>query len=60
MKILLNKVRCNLCNDEIESKFTHDFKWCSCGNVAVDGGKEYLKRSYKNKDAYTELSIESE
>lgn len=57
MKITTNKVRCDLCQDEIESTYTHDFKWCSCGNVAVDGGKEYMRRLYQNKEAYTDLSI---
>lgn len=26
----------------------HDFKFCLCGNCAVDGEHAYLKRSYKN------------
>lgn len=53
--IISNKVKCLLCNDIIESIHRHDFKWCSCKNVAVDGGKSYLKRMYK-KDEYEELS----
>lgn len=53
--IISNKVKCLLCNDVIESTHSHDFKWCSCKNVAVDGGKSYLKRMYK-KDEYEELS----
>lgn len=47
MKIYTNKIQCVKCNDIIESKYTHDFKFCKCGNVAVDGGKEYLKRCFK-------------
>lgn len=53
--IISNKVKCLLCNDIIESTHRHDFKWCSCKNVAVDGGKSYLKRTYK-LDEYEELS----
>ena len=57
-KILINKIRCNFCGDEIESTHVHDFKFCSCGSVAVDGGREYLKRSFTNGlDDFTELSI---
>ena len=57
-KILINKIRCNSCGDEIESTHVHDFKFCSCGSVAVDGGHEYLKRSFTNGlDDFTELSI---
>ena len=43
-KILINKIQCKKCKDIIESKYVHDFKWCSCKSVAVDGGLEYLRR----------------
>jgi len=43
------------CGDIIESKDRHDFKFCSCGAVAVDGGKNYLKR-LGNREDYEELS----
>ena len=43
-KILINKIQCNKCKDIIESKHVHDFKWCSCKSIAVDGGLEYLRR----------------
>lgn len=32
------------CKDIIESKYVHDFKWCVCRNIAVDGSLEYLRR----------------
>jgi Zn finger protein HypA/HybF involved in hydrogenase expression len=54
-KIINNKIQCNKCGDIIESKTTHDFKYCSCKSVAVDGGKEYLKR-LGNKEDFIELS----
>lgn len=57
--IVCNKVKCLKCGDIIESKHRHDFVRCSCGNIAVDGGKDYLKRSGK-LDGYEELSVESE
>lgn len=38
MTILENKIKCKHCGDVIESKHVHDFKRCSCGRVAVDGG----------------------
>ncbi len=46
--IVRNSVKCLLCNDEIESTHRHDFVYCSCGNIAVDGGKDYLKRCGKD------------
>ena len=55
-RIKRNAVRCNKCNDEIESTFRHDFVTCSCGNVSVDGGFDYIKRSFKgSRDSFTEL-----
>ena len=44
-KIIRNSVKCLVCLEEIESVHRHDFKFCKCGNIAVDGGKDYLKRS---------------
>lgn len=49
-----NMIKCNRCQDIIESKYTHDFKWCKCNSVAVDGGQSYFKRCGYPKD-YTEL-----
>lgn len=43
-KIKSNKIQCQLCREIIESKYTHDFKYCKCKMCAVDGGKEYLRR----------------
>ncbi len=40
----LNRARCLICQDIIESFHTHDFKWCRCGKLAVDGGYAYFKR----------------
>lgn len=36
-------VRCLKCNTVIESKHLHDFVWCPCKNIFVDGGDHYLK-----------------
>ena len=42
--IIRNAARCLKCNEEIESKYVHDFKSCSCGAIFVDGGLDYIKR----------------
>lgn len=58
-KIVSNKIKCKNCGDIIESFHRLDFKWCACGQCAVDGGHAYLKRAYKTdspEDAYEELS----
>lgn len=54
--IEVNKIKCKKCGDIIDSKNTNDYKKCSCGAVAVDGGKEYLKRIGNEKD-YEEMSV---
>lgn len=54
-KILTNKIKCIKCGDILESKTTNDFKRCSCGAIAIDGGHEYLKRIGSEED-YIELS----
>lgn len=53
-KIIVNKIKCKKCGDIIESIHRHDFKFCKCGAVAVDGGKDYLRR-LGNEDDYEEL-----
>lgn len=54
-KIIINKAQCKKCKDIIESKNINNFKKCSCGSIAVDGGLEYIKR-IDNLDDVIELS----
>jgi len=54
-QIVLNQVMCNKCHDVITSEYRHDFVKCSCGNISVDGGNDYLRR-VGNVDEYTEKS----
>ena len=53
--IITNKVKSINCGDIIESKTINDFKRCSCGKIAIDGGHDYLKR-IGSKEDYIELS----
>lgn len=43
-----NRAKCKLCNSIIESFHRHDYVKCACGEIAVDGGKDYFKCSAKN------------
>lgn len=54
--IYINSVICNECDDVITSNNRHDFVTCGCGNVSVDGGSWYQKRSFKEPGTYTENS----
>ena len=49
-KIIRNKIRCKKCGEIIESFSVHDFKFCKCEAVAVDGGHEYLRRCGNQED----------
>ena len=54
--IVVNKIRCNKCGYIIESVSDHDFEFCKCGAVAVDGGHDYLRRC-GNREDWEELSV---
>lgn len=56
-KIVRNSARCRLCNDEIESKYRWDFVTCKCGEISVDGGKDYLKRLARNFENFIDTSL---
>lgn len=43
-KILVNKIQCRKDKDIFESKCVHDFKWCLCQSITIDGDLEYLRR----------------
>lgn len=57
--IITNKAKCLNCGNVLESHHRHDFKRCSCGTIAVDGGREYIKRCGYPQE-YEELSIVDE
>ncbi len=55
-KIIRNAIQCKVCGETIESHYRHDYVVCKCGSCAVDGGHDYLRRSYRSKDCYIDLS----
>ena len=54
--ITINKAKCLICDDMIESTHRHDFVTCSCGNLSVDGGHDYLRRCIGKIDMYEDMS----
>ena len=48
-------IQCLKCNDIIVSKYRHDFRFCKCRAVAIDGGTDYL-RCIGNKENYRIVS----
>ena len=43
-------VKCPKCGDIIYSRAQHDFHYCSCGYIFVDGGFEYTRVGAENLD----------
>lgn len=43
-------VKCPKCGDIIYSRARHDFHYCSCGYVFIDGGFEYSRAGAKSLD----------
>ena len=55
-RIIKNAIQCKLCGDIIESTYRHEYVQCKCGACAVDGGHDYLRRSFIDKGCYIDLS----
>lgn len=39
-------IKCPKCKDTIYSRANHDYHYCTCGAVAIDGGRNYTKVSW--------------
>ena len=58
MKILARQ--CPTCNDIVYSRARHDMRGCSCGDIAVDGGFDYSKISYrKTSPSVVEIEVDA-
>lgn len=51
-------IKCESCGDTIYSRTHHDMRYCSCGSVAIDGGRDYTKISFKAKTPPKTFEIE--
>ena len=55
--IWINAAKCEVCGDTIRSRNRHDLVTCSCGNLSVDGGSWYAKRSFRDSAmSFTDLT----
>lgn len=59
-RIIRNMAKCLICGDVIESKHRHDFVRCGCGEIFVDGGKDYLRRGATDFKNIIEMSESEE
>lgn len=51
-------IRCPECGDIIYSRAQHDFHYCSCNYVFIDGGFEYSRFGAKSLDNIAQLEID--
>ena len=56
----MNAAKCLVCGDVLVSRTRHDFKTCQCGNLSVDGGEDYVKRSAIDFHQVLEISTTEE
>ena len=55
-RIKRNLGHCKHCGDTVESFDRHDYRPCSCGAIAVDGGRDYLRRTFRSWSDFEELT----
>lgn len=48
MKTKVVCLLCPTCEDLVYSRAHHDYRLCSCGEIAIDGGFDYTRIAYKN------------
>ena len=44
--ITVNAIKCRKCKTIVYSRAQHDYRACQCGDIAIDGGREYTKLSF--------------
>ena len=45
--MIVTALRCKNCGDVIYSRTRHDMRYCSCGTIAIDGGRDYTNISFR-------------
>lgn len=56
-RLLVNKARCAVCLDVIQSVHRHDWQACRCGAIFVDGGTSYQRYGADNLEDFVDLSV---
>ncbi len=58
--IKINALRCLTCGDTIYSRAHYDFHRCSCGDIFVDGGFDYLRAGWgKNPPVSLQIEVDA-
>jgi hypothetical protein len=51
-----SKIQCVFCKDIIESTYRHDFRWCSCKRIYIDGGTDYQRVGFQEITDFVDMS----
>ena len=54
-KTQITGIVCKSCNTFVWSRHQHDFRYCPCGKVAIDGGRQYTRIIGSFEDFFTAL-----
>lgn len=55
LTIIHNRAQCRLCGDIIESMSKHDWVSCRCGEIFVDGGRDYCRGGAKDFENFVNM-----
>ena len=55
-KLKIKAIKCPKCKEVIFSRARHDFHYCSCNSLYVDGGFDYLRYGGK-EDAFDNVEF---
>lgn len=56
-QIVLNSAQCLECGEILVSHHRHDFVRCSCGNLFLDGGTNYVRWGVKDSSKMKNLTV---
>lgn len=50
------EIKCAKCGDIIQSQYRHDFRWCFCKSIFIDGGDDYCRIGGEFKNILVEYN----
>ena len=57
---MINKAKCKVCGETIESTYRYDFVTCLCGEIFVDCGKDYWRWGATNMENFNRITEDKE
>lgn len=51
----ITALKCPKCRDLIYSRAVHDFHYCTCGSVSIDGGFDYCRMGHSKDLKFDDL-----